>query len=242
MTYGKRRARCEKRKLRRDQPEAGSSPAIPRQSMALERLQKIIAASGVASRRKAEEVIVARRVTLNGEVVTELGTKGDPERDKISIDGTPLPCREQFLHFALYKPKGYVTTVSDPQGRPTVMDLMRGVPERVYPVGRLDYASEGLLLMTNDGALAQKLMKAGSHAPKTYMVKISGKPDERAIARLRPGVHINLDDDRRVKASPAKIRLHEDAPNPWYEVTLIEGRNRQIRRMFQSVGFLVEKI
>jgi 23S rRNA pseudouridine2605 synthase len=210
--------------------------------MALERLQKIIAAAGVASRRKAEELIAAHRVTLNGEVVTELGTKADPERDNISIDGAALPRRGRFLYFALYKPKGYVTTVSDPLGRPTVMDLMKNVPERVYPVGRLDYASEGLLLMTNDGALAQKLTKAGSHVPKTYLVKTSGKPDEQALARLRAGIAIELDDGRRVKTSPASIRLAEDAKNPWYEVVLIEGRNRQIRRMFDGVGFQVEKI
>ena len=210
--------------------------------MPLERLQKIIAASGVASRRKAEELIAAHRVALNGEVVTELGTKADPDRDKISIDGTALPGREQFLYFALHKPKGYVTTVDDPQGRPTVMDLIRGVRERVYPVGRLDYASEGLLLMTNDGALAQKLTKAGSHVPKTYLVKISGRPDEKALMRLRAGVTIELEDGRRVKTSPASIRLAEDAANPWYEVVLIEGRNRQIRRMFDCVGYHVEKI
>ena len=142
----------------------------------------------------------------------------------------------------LHKPKGYVTTVSDPEGRPTVMELMKNCPERVYPVGRLDYASEGLLLMTNDGALAQKLMKAGSHAPKTYLVKISGRPDEKALNRLRAGIMIELEDGTRVKTSPAKIRLVEDGANPWYEVILIEGRNRQIRRMFQNMGFLVEKI
>lgn len=210
--------------------------------MALERLQKIIAAAGVASRRKAEELIAAGRVTLNGDVVTELGTKADPERDKICVDGTPLQRREAFLYFLLHKPKGYVTTVSDPQGRPTVIDLMRGVPERVYPVGRLDYASEGLLLMTNDGALAQKLTKAGSHVPKTYLVKVSGKPGDQALARLRAGVALELDDGRRVKTSPAKLRLLEDAANPWYEVVLIEGRNRQIRRMFDHIGFRVEKI
>jgi 23S rRNA pseudouridine2605 synthase len=210
--------------------------------MPLERLQKIIAASGVASRRKAEELIAAHRVTLNGEMVTELGTKADPDHDRISIDGAPLPSREQFLYFALHKPKGCVTTVKDPQGRPTVMELMKGVPKRVYPVGRLDYASEGLLLMTNDGALAQKLTKAGSHVSKTYLVKVSGKPDEKALARLRAGITIELDDGRRVKTSPASIRLVEDAANPWYEVVLIEGRNRQIRRMFERVGHHVEKI
>jgi 23S rRNA pseudouridine2605 synthase len=187
-------------------------------------------------------MIAAGRVTLNGKVVVEQGTKADAEKDLICVDGVPLRKRERLLYFMLHKPKGYVTTVSDPEGRPTVMELMKDCPERVYPVGRLDYASEGLLLMTNDGALAQKLMKAGSHAPKTYLVKISGKPDERVIARLRAGVRIELEDGKKVKTSPARIRLAEDGANPWYEVVLIEGRNRQIRRMFQSVGFLVEKI
>ena len=122
------------------------------------------------------------------------------------------------------------------------MQLLGNLPERVYPVGRLDYASEGLLLLTNDGALAQKLTKAGSHVPKTYHVEFSGKPNDQAIQRLRNGVTISLDDNRRVKLSPTKIRLLQDVQNPWYEVTLIEGRNRQIRRMFLAVGFLVEKI
>jgi 23S rRNA pseudouridine2605 synthase len=210
--------------------------------MALERLQKIIAAAGVASRRKAEELIAAGRVVLNGKVVTELGTKADPDNDQIAVDGAPLQQREAFLYFLLHKPKGYVTTSSDPEGRRTVLDLMRDIPERIYPVGRLDYASEGLLLMTNDGALAQKLTKAGSHVEKTYLVKVSGKPDEPTLALLRAGVTIKLDDGRRVKTSPAEIRLYEDARNPWYEVVLIEGRNRQIRRMFEAAGFHVEKI
>ena len=206
------------------------------------RLQKILAAAGIASRRKAEEIIAAGRVTLNGQVVTEQGTKADPQTDTICVDGKPLHRPQRFVYFLLNKPKGYVTTVSDPEGRPTVLQLLGDLRERVYPVGRLDYASEGLLLLTNDGALAQELTKAGSHIPKTYLVKISGKPDEKSIQRLRNGVTIPLDDGRRVKTSPAKIRLVEDAPNPWYEVVLIEGRNRQIRRMFQQVGFLVEKI
>ncbi len=210
--------------------------------MPAERLQKIIAAAGIASRRKAEELIAAGRVTLNGTVVTEQGTKADPELDQIAVDGRPLAAKESLQYFALYKPKGYVTTVTDPEGRPTVMDLIKNIPARLYPVGRLDYASEGLLLMTNDGALAQKLTKAGSHVPKTYLVKISGKPDSAAIARLRAGVTIELDDGRRVKTSPASIQLVEDAPNPWYGVVLIEGRNRQIRRMFDRIGFRVEKI
>src|SRR5262245_52925500 len=207
-----------------------------------ERLQKILAAAGIASRRKSEELILAGRVTVNSAVVTELGTKADLATDKITVDGKPLSAPQRHLYFLLHKPKGYVTTVSDPEGRPTVMDLLGKIPERVYPVGRLDYASEGLLLLTNDGDLAQNLTKAGEHMPKTYNVKISGRPQEKSIERLRQGITIPLEDGRRVKTSPAKIRLIDDAPNPWYEVTLIEGRNRQIRRMFQQVGFLVEKI
>jgi len=210
--------------------------------MAAERLQKIMAAAGIASRRKAEEIIAAGRVTLNGKVVTEQGTKADPEVDQISVDGQPLKRAERLLYFMLNKPKGYVTTVSDPEGRPTVMEFVSYRKERLYPVGRLDYASEGLLLMTNDGELAQKLTKASSHVPKTYLVKISGRPDAKGIDRLRGGITITLEDGQRVKTSPARIRLVEDAPNPCYEVILIEGRNRQIRRMFQHVGFLVEKI
>ena len=210
--------------------------------MAQERLQKIMAASGIASRRKAEEMIVAGRVTLNGRVVVELGTKADPDADEICVDGKRLARAQKHVYFAVYKPKGYVTTASDPEGRPTVMGLIPKGGERVYPVGRLDYASEGLLLMTNDGALAQKLMRAGSHVPKTYLVKTSGKPDEKAIERLRKGVTIALEDGRRLRTSPAKIRLAEDAANPWYEMVLIEGRNRQIRRMFEHIGYRVEKI
>jgi 23S rRNA pseudouridine2605 synthase len=210
--------------------------------MAAERLQKILAAAGIASRRKAEEIIAAGRVTLNGAVVTEQGTKADPQVDAITFDGKPLKRAQPFVYFLLNKPKGYVSTVTDPEGRPTVMELLGKLNERVYPVGRLDYASEGLLIMTNDGALAQKLTKAGSHIPKTYLVKINGKPNEQALQKLRAGINIPLEDGRRVKTSPAKIRLTEDATNPWYEVVLIEGRNRQIRRMFLEVGFLVEKI
>jgi len=201
-----------------------------------------MAASGIASRRASEEIIAAGRVTLNGVIVTEQGTKADPEKDEITVDGRPLRQPEKLRYFLLNKPIGYVTTVSDPEGRPTVMELMKNCPERVYPVGRLDYSSEGLLLMTNDGALAQRLMKAGNHVPKTYQVKISGKPDERTIAKFRAGVTIELEDGRKVKTSPATIRLIKDADNPWYEIILIEGRNRQIRRMFHSVGFNVEKI
>lgn len=207
-----------------------------------ERLQKIMAACGVASRRKAEEIIAAGRVTLNGSVIREPGTKADPEQDVICVDGKPIGKQEPPVYFLLNKPKGYVTTVSDPQGRPTVMGLLEKRVGRVYPVGRLDFASEGLLLMTNDGALAQKLTKAGSHVPKAYLVKVSGQPDEKSIDHLRAGITIELEDGRKVKTSPAKIKLMEDGANPWYEVILIEGRNRQIRRMFLKIGYLVEKI
>jgi len=208
----------------------------------MDRLQKILAAAGVASRRKAEEWIAAGRVAVNGKVVTELGSKADPVTDNITVDGKPLQPPQRSVYLLLNKPKGYITTVSDPEGRPTVMDLLGDFRERVYPIGRLDYASEGLLLLTNDGALAQQLTKATSHVPKTYHVKISGKSSEQTLQRLRNGITIRLDDGRRVRLSPTKIRLLEDARNPWYEITLIEGRNRQIRRMFEEVGHHVEKI
>src|SRR6202790_4754168 len=185
----------------------------------LTRLQKILASAGIASRRKAEEIITSGRVTLNGQIVTELGTKADPDTDTICVDGKPIKPAQRLLYLKPPKPKGYVPTVSDPQGRPTVMQLLGPLPERVYPVGRLDYASEGLLLLTNDGALAQKLTKDGSHVPKKYLVKISGRPDENSLARLRSGVHISLDDDRRVKTSPAKIRLPETTPTPRDDIT-----------------------
>ena len=210
--------------------------------MPAERLQKIIAAAGIASRRKAEELISSGRVGVNGQTVTELGTKADPERDHIRVDGKLLHGPQKHVHILLNKPKGYVTTVSDPEGRPTVMNLLTGLKARVYPVGRLDYASEGLLLLTNDGDLAARLMKAASHVPKTYLVKVSGQPDETAISRLRAGVSIPTEKGRRVKTSPAKIRVIREAANPWYEITLMEGRNRQIRRMFEQVGHHVEKI
>lgn len=210
--------------------------------MALERLQKIIAAAGVASRRKAEELITSGLVQVNGTVVTELGSKADPDVDHVRVNGKLLKREQRHTYLLLNKPKGYVTTVSDPEKRPTVMDLMHGIKGRVYPVGRLDYASEGLLLMTNDGDLAHRLMKAASHVAKTYLVKVAGTPTEDAIAKLRAGVSIATDDGKRVRTSAAAVRVVKEAANPWYEITLIEGRNRQIRRMFEAVGHHVEKI
>lgn len=210
--------------------------------MPAERLQKIIAAAGIASRRKAEELISSGRVAVNGQTVTELGSKADPEQDHIRVDGKLIHQQRRHAYLLLNKPRGYVTTVSDPEHRPTVMDLVRRTGTRVYPVGRLDYASEGLLLLTNDGDLAHRLMKAGAHIPKTYLVKVSGRPSAEALGRLRAGLAISTDESKRVKTSPAKIRLIREAENPWYEITLIEGRNRQIRRMFEEVGHHVEKI
>jgi 23S rRNA pseudouridine2605 synthase len=210
--------------------------------MPSERLQKIIAAAGIASRRKSEELITSGRVQVNGQVVTELGSKADPEQDHIRVDGKLLQGPERFTYVALNKPKGYVTTVSDEKKRPTVMDLVQKVKGRVYPVGRLDWASEGLMLMTNDGALANALMKASSNVPKTYVVKVAGQPDEGKLDKLRRGVSIAEKGGRRVRTAPARIRLIREGDNPWLEVTIIEGRNRQVRKMFEEVGHHVEKI
>ncbi len=228
--------------------------------MPAERLQKIIAAAGIASRRKAEELITSGLVSVNGQTVTELGSKADPEVDNIKINGQPLGRAQRHVYLVLNKPKGHVTTVTDPEGRPTVMDLVPGVGARIYPVGRLDYLSEGLLLLTNDGALAQKLTHASSHVPKTYVVKISGKPVDSDIEKLRVGIFLPPDRtplktregllnakaaprrSKAVKTGPVRIKLVRDSANPWYEITLIEGRNRQIRRMFKQIGHDVEKI
>jgi 23S rRNA pseudouridine2605 synthase len=210
--------------------------------MPAERLQKIIAAAGIASRRKAEELITGGLVSVNGQIVTELGTKADRERDHIRVNGKLLQGSERHIYLLMNKPKGYVTTLRDPEGRPTVMDLLRGVGARVYPVGRLDYASEGLLLLTNDGDLANRMMKAASHVPKTYMVKVAGNPTAEGLGRLREGISIPSDRGKRVRTAPAKIRVIRESANPWYEVTLIEGKNRQIRRMFEEIGHHVEKL
>jgi 23S rRNA pseudouridine2605 synthase len=231
-----------------------------------ERLQKIIAAAGIASRRKAEELILAGRVQVNGQTVTTLGAKADPARDHIRVDGKLLHGPERPRYVALNKPKGYVTTASDPEGRPTVMDLIHAGP-RLFPVGRLDYASEGLLLLTNDGSLANALTRAAAGVEKTYLVKVSGHPTESALKQLRHGIMIdrgtqvrpvhkpdgrNTRDDsaaarsaasrERVMTAPVRIRLFREAENPWYEMILTEGRNREIRKMFEEIGHHTEKI
>ncbi len=210
----------------------------------LERLQKILAQAGIASRRHAEELITQGRVQVNGKVVTELGSKADAGRDHIRVDGKLLQGSERLRYYMLNKPKGFVTTVSDPEGRPTIMEFFSKIRERLYPVGRLDYLSEGLLLMTNDGELANKLTRAASGVEKTYLVKVSGQPSEEEIGRLREGVGIDRGKpgSDRVKTAPAEIRRVRQGDNPWYEVVLIEGRNRELRKMFEEIGHHVEKI
>jgi len=205
--------------------------------MPAERLQKILSQAGVASRRHAEQIIQEGRVTVNGTVISELGAKADFEIDKIKVDGRLLHPPKRLVHIALYKPNNTVTTVSDPQHRATVMELLRGVRVRVYPVGRLDYHSEGLLLMTNDGEMANALMSAATHVPKTYLVKANGTLTTAQEEQFRRGVPIS---GRRTE--PAGLKLVRSAENPWYEVRLFEGRNQQIRLMFKHFGLLVEKL
>jgi 23S rRNA pseudouridine2605 synthase len=205
--------------------------------MAEERLQKILSQAGVASRRHSERLMVEGRVTVNGTVVTELGSKADLERDHIKVDGRLLRPPKHMVYIALHKPDSSVTTVSDPQGRTTVMDMLRGVKERVYPVGRLDYHSEGLLLLTNDGDLANAVMSAATHLPKTYLVKANGTLTAEQEKRFREGVPLS---GRRTL--PAGLKVIREAQNPWYEVKLVEGRNNQIRMMFKHFGLLVEKL
>jgi len=202
-----------------------------------QRLQKIIAHAGVTSRRKAEELILAGRVTVNGQVVTELGSKADSARDHIKVNGKLIHEPRELVYIMLYKPKNCVTTTSDPEGRQTVMDYLKGIRQRVYPVGRLDYASEGLLLFTNDGEFANVILTGGHLVPKTYLVKINGHPSDDELRRFREGLRL----DGRPTA-PARIRRVKSGPNPWFEVTLVEGRQNQIRRMFERLGYLVEKL
>jgi len=222
-----------------------SEPASNRPAPKLERLQKILAQAGVASRRHAEEMITQGRVQVNGKVVSLLGSKADAGRDHIRVDGKLLHGAERLRYFMLNKPKGFVTTVKDPEGRSTVMEFFAKMPERLYPVGRLDYQSEGLLLMTNDGELANKLTKAASGVEKTYLVKVAGQPTEAELDILRGGVSIErgkIGQGNRVRTAPARIRQVRQGDNPWYEVVLIEGRNRELRKMFEEVGHFVEKI
>jgi 23S rRNA pseudouridine2605 synthase len=192
-----------------------------------ERLQKVLSQAGVASRRKAEDLIVEGRVTVNGAVITELGSKADIETDK----------PKRYVYLALNKPKNCVTTVADPEGRETVMHLLRGLKERVYPVGRLDYHSEGLLLFTNDGEFAHRITAPASHVTKTYEVKTNGALTDEQERAFGEGVPLH-----GRKTSPAQIKQVKPGVNPWYRVSIAEGRQNQVRLMFNYFGRLVEKL
>ena len=204
------------------------------------RLQKILAQAGVASRRAAERLMSEGRVSVNGETVRELGTKADPTRDDIRVDGRRIRPAERLRYILLNKPRGYVTTRSDPQRRPTVMDLLAGVREYVYPVGRLDYDTEGLLLLTNDGEFAAELAHPRHGIERTYEGRVAGMPDDRAIEKLRTGISL---DGRRTRPADVKLlnagRSDRDGV---LQITIREGRNRQVRRMCEAVGHPVQRL
>ncbi|MGH9481963.1 MAG: pseudouridine synthase [Terriglobales bacterium] len=219
-----------------------------------ERLHKLISQSGFASRRKAEEMMRAGLVAVNGRIASEPGAKADWARDRIVVAGKALHPPRTLRYLLFYKPKNVVTTLSDPEGRPTIQEFLRGFRERLYPVGRLDFHSEGLLLLTNDGELANRVLHASTALPKTYWVKVAGRPAEDQLERLRRGVVV---EGRRT--APAAIRwlaassaggrqrrqagvYRTSRDNPWLEVVLVEGRYHQIRKMFQAVGHPVEKL
>jgi 23S rRNA pseudouridine2605 synthase len=200
----------------------------------MERLQKILSQAGVASRRASEQLMIEGRVTVNGLTISELGTKADPVRDDIRVDGRRVKVVTQHRYLLLNKPRGYVSTRSDPQRRPTVIDLLQGVREYVYPVGRLDFDSEGLIILTNDGELAARLTHPRHGVPRVYDAQVLGVPDERDLARLERGMVI---DGRRTE--PAGIRIV--APSH-LRVTIREGRNRQVRKMCEAIGHPVTRL
>jgi 23S rRNA pseudouridine2605 synthase len=207
-----------------------------------QRLQKLIAAAGIASRRHAEELISAGKVSLNGTVVKELGTKADPDKDHIKVNGKlinpQLKAREK-TYILLNKPRGYLSSVSDQEGRPLVVELLPPALGKLHPVGRLDFNTEGLLILTNDGDLTNFVTAAKNRVEKVYEAKVKGVPSEAGIGRLRRGV--TLEDGTRT--APAKIELlHETGNNSWFEVKLHQGRNQQVRRMFELIGHSVVKL
>lgn len=223
--------------------------------MPLERLQKVLARAGIASRRHAETYIVEGRVRVNGKLVTELGTRVDPRRDKVELDGRRIVL-EAPVYAILHKPRGVVTTLHDPEGRPTLGDLVKPLGARVFPVGRLDFHTSGALLVTNDGALAQALLHPRHHVPKVYVCKVRGVPSDAQLDAWRRGVLLppteSDPDERAVKTLPAQVRVLRSAPpgdeagegagSTWLEVTLHEGRTRQIHRMAEATGLFVMRL
>jgi pseudouridine synthase len=204
------------------------------------RLQKVLSQAGVASRRAAEKLIAEGRVTVNGHTIHEMGVKADPATDDIRVDGRRIRAAERLRYILLNKPKGYVTTRSDPQRRRTVMDLLSGVREYVYPVGRLDYDSEGLLLLTNDGDLAARLTHPRHGVERTYEARVAGTPDEEALTRLRKG--IPLDGHRTQPATVVLVPPRRRDEDAILLMTIREGRNRQVRRMCEAVGHPVQTL
>lgn len=200
------------------------------------RLQKYMAMCGVAARRKCEEIIASGRVSVNGQIITEMGTQVE-EEDVVLVDGVRITPEEEKRYILYHKPAGEVTTVSDEKGRETVMDRFRDFPVRLYPVGRLDYDSEGLLLLTNDGELAQRLTHPSCELDKVYLARVTGNPSNEAIERMRRGVY--MEGDER-KTYPAEVRVvRDESLFSDIVVTIHEGRNRQVRRMFDAVGHKV---
>ncbi len=203
-----------------------------------ERLQKIIASSGISSRRTAEKMITEGRVTVNNAVVRQLGAKADIDEDEIRVDGKLILLEESKVYMMLNKPRGYVTTLHDPQGRPVVADLLFGVSERIFPVGRLDYDSEGLLFMTNDGDFSLKIQHPRFMIPKTYVVKIEGNLTSGDIKMLQDGIKLK---DGKFKPVSFHI-LKTNRKSCWFALTIAEGRNRLIRRVFESLGHTVIRL
>jgi 23S rRNA pseudouridine2605 synthase len=206
--------------------------------MPLERLQKILARAGVASRRKAEVLIEEGKVTVNGKIVRELGSKADLDEDVVEVEGRTIRETEDLVYHVLYKPAGCVTTLSDPEGRPTIKRYLEHVPERVYPIGRLDYDVEGALLVTNDGDLAYQMMHPRFGVRRTYLAKVHGVPQKEQIERLLKGVRL---EDGRAKALEAS--LHSRTPrNTWVRVVVAEGRQHLVKRLMEAVGAPVQKL
>ena len=205
-----------------------------------ERLQKVLSRAGVASRRAAETLIVEGRVQVNGHTIRELGSKADPATDEIKVDGRRVKSGARRRYILLYKPRGYVTTRSDPQQRRTVMDLVKGLPDYLYPVGRLDYDTEGLLILTNDGDLAAALTHPRHGVERTYEARVAGMPDEDALDRLRRG--IPLDGHRTEPARAELLNPGRRDDTAVVQLTITEGRNRQVRRMLEAIGHPVDRL